>query len=242
MNVVTMTIMVILIILIFSILVNSASSIEGNNILLQSKLPVLIVIAHPDDEAVFFTPTLLSLEKNKIDTYILCMSNGGGEGSDGDIRIKEMMASAEYAQIPSSNVFISKFNDGHDENWNIFEMIKEIHLIIQEKKIGHVITFDEFGVTKHPNHIACHNAVKQYSLKGSNKQKIRKHYLDTVGGISNTIGPISTLLPVKGDKMYFKSKHFYNTWKQLSNHQSQYTKLWKTYTVFSRYSWLNTYS
>lgn len=38
---------------------------------------VLIVTAHPDDEAMFFGPTILSLTKrNDCDVYLLCLSNG----------------------------------------------------------------------------------------------------------------------------------------------------------------------
>lgn len=38
---------------------------------------VLIVIAHPDDESMFFGPTILSLTKrNDCQVYLLCLSNG----------------------------------------------------------------------------------------------------------------------------------------------------------------------
>lgn len=38
---------------------------------------VLIVTAHPDDETMFFGPTILSLTKRSdCDVYLLCLSNG----------------------------------------------------------------------------------------------------------------------------------------------------------------------
>ena len=38
---------------------------------------VLFVIAHPDDESMFFGPTILSLTKrNDCQVYLLCLSNG----------------------------------------------------------------------------------------------------------------------------------------------------------------------
>lgn len=38
---------------------------------------VLIVTAHPDDESMFFGPTILSLTKrNACNVYLLCLSNG----------------------------------------------------------------------------------------------------------------------------------------------------------------------
>lgn len=236
MKIAIVIIFIILVIVILSITINALINSERNNEILLDKLTVLFIIAHPDDEAVFFTPTLMSLKKHNIETYVLCMSNGGGEGNDGDIRHHEMLLSAEYANIPSSNVFISNFNDGHKESWDTTMMIKEIDSIVQSKNIKHIVTFDEYGVTRHPNHISCHTAVKEYQT-----QSVRKHYLETIGFVMNSMGPLSTLTYVKDGQMSFRSKHFYNTWKQLSHHRSQYTKLWKTYTFFSRYSLLNTY-
>ena len=37
---------------------------------------VLLVIAHPDDESMFFAPTLLSLATARIRTSVLCLSTG----------------------------------------------------------------------------------------------------------------------------------------------------------------------
>lgn len=36
----------------------------------------LLVIAHPDDEAMFFAPTLQQLEANGVDTAVLCLCTG----------------------------------------------------------------------------------------------------------------------------------------------------------------------
>lgn len=236
MKIAIVVIFIILVVVILSIVISASIDFERNNEILQNKSPTLFVIAHPDDEAIFFTPTLMSLKKHDIQTYVLCMSDGGGEGNDGDVRHHEMLISAEYANIPSSNVFIRNFNDGHKESWDTTIMIKEIDSIVKSKDIKHIVTFDEYGVTRHPNHMACHNAVKEYQT-----QCVKKHYLETVGAVMNSIGPLSTWMYVKGGQMSFRSKHFYNTWKQLSHHRSQYTALWKTYTLFSRYSLLNTY-
>lgn len=49
---------------------------------------VLFVTAHPDDECMFFTPTIEAMKKES-DLYILVLSNGGYDGL-GKIRQKEM--------------------------------------------------------------------------------------------------------------------------------------------------------
>ncbi len=48
---------------------------------LQKPLPctpsaVLAVIAHPDDESMFFTPSLLNFVNQKVAVHVLCLSNG----------------------------------------------------------------------------------------------------------------------------------------------------------------------
>ena len=37
---------------------------------------VLLVIAHPDDESMFFAPTLVSLARAGARMHVLCLSNG----------------------------------------------------------------------------------------------------------------------------------------------------------------------
>lgn len=39
---------------------------------------LLLVIAHPDDESMFFAPTLQHLTKRGTSIYVLCLSNGAG--------------------------------------------------------------------------------------------------------------------------------------------------------------------
>ena len=53
---------------------------------------ILFVMAHPDDECMFFTPTIYAL-KEKSNLYLLVLSNGGYDGL-GKIREKEMEKAA----------------------------------------------------------------------------------------------------------------------------------------------------
>lgn len=50
---------------------------NATNVRLPNSRRVLIVIAHPDDESMFFGPTILSLTKRtNCQVYLLCLSNG----------------------------------------------------------------------------------------------------------------------------------------------------------------------
>ena len=48
----------------------------SNSRLFQAGDRVLIITAHPDDETMFFSPTILSLAYHKIPAFLLCLSNG----------------------------------------------------------------------------------------------------------------------------------------------------------------------
>ena len=40
------------------------------------KKVVLVLTAHPDDECMFFAPTILGLRKKRIEVNLLCMTSG----------------------------------------------------------------------------------------------------------------------------------------------------------------------
>ena len=46
----------------------------------------MLVIAHPDDETMFFTPTIDELRRQGCNVTVLCLSNG--EGSSNDMHIQ----------------------------------------------------------------------------------------------------------------------------------------------------------
>lgn len=56
---------------------------------------VCLLIAHPDDEAMFFAPTVLALTRPDTGNHvkILCLSSGNADGL-GEIRKKELVQSA----------------------------------------------------------------------------------------------------------------------------------------------------
>nr|KAF6284010.1 phosphatidylinositol glycan anchor biosynthesis class L [Pipistrellus kuhlii] len=65
----------------------------------------LLVIAHPDDEAMFFAPTLLGLARLGRQLFLLCFS-AGNYYNQGEIRKKELLQSCDVLGIPPTNVMI----------------------------------------------------------------------------------------------------------------------------------------
>ncbi|KAL8648746.1 MAG: hypothetical protein Q9226_005869 [Calogaya cf. arnoldii] len=149
---------------------------------LTNKLIVLL-IAHPDDEAMFFSPTLLALTAPDSGNHvkILCLSNGNAD-SLGKIREKELVASGETLGLRSRDDILvldcPDFIDGMKTIWDV-EKVADVlsqafsspqqqkhkdHMAADAPKatIDVLVTFDRFGVSHHPNHIALYYGAKSW--------------------------------------------------------------------------------
>jgi N-acetylglucosaminylphosphatidylinositol deacetylase len=88
---------------------------------------IVLLIAHPDDEAMFFSPTLLALTDPSLGNHvkILCLSTGNAYGL-GETRKKELLESALKLGVRrTDDVFIlddGRFMDGGDKNWSAAEI------------------------------------------------------------------------------------------------------------------------
>ncbi len=67
---------------------------------------VLLVTSHPDDEVMFFGPTVLSLTRNpQVKLFLLCMSNGDYR-REGMTRKKELYSACQELGIPEENITV----------------------------------------------------------------------------------------------------------------------------------------
>lgn len=144
---------------------------------LQQGKRIVLLIAHPDDESMFFSPTLTRLTDPALGNHvkILCLSTGNADGL-GETRKKELEAAATTLGLRrKEDVFVlddpSKFKDGMKEQWDEKEIARVLAQAFvspaQSKKaaandgpratIDAIVTFDAHGVSSHPNHIALYH-------------------------------------------------------------------------------------
>lgn len=122
----------------------------------------LVVIAHPDDEAMFFAPTILGLARLKQQVSLLCFSSGNYY-NQGEIRKKELLQSCAVLGIPPSRVMIidkREFPDDPEVQWDTEHVASTILQHIHANGTDLVVTFDAEGVSGHSNHIALYKAVR----------------------------------------------------------------------------------
>ncbi|KAI1338201.1 putative deacetylase LmbE-like domain-containing protein [Xylariaceae sp. FL0016] len=155
----------------------------------QSRFPTLrnkricLLIAHPDDEAMFFAPTVLALTRPDTGNHvkILCLSTGNADGL-GDTRKKELAASAMMLGLRQEDDVLvidsPDFPDSMTTTWDhskislLLSRIFAPHLLAPSSPkssseapyaaIDVLITFDASGVSSHPNHISLHHGARTF--------------------------------------------------------------------------------
>ncbi|CDF89574.1 ZYBA0S04-07536g1_1 [Zygosaccharomyces bailii CLIB 213] len=126
-----------------------------------------LIVGHPDDEVMFFAPTLLQLDKfmpSSVDFNVVCLSKGGADGLS-ETRVIELQRSVNFLLANTKRkveLFQFDYPDGHDERWDqtsVKNAIKSAVLENSDVQRAVLLTYDSHGVSNHPNHIACYNAV-----------------------------------------------------------------------------------
>ncbi|KAG9231232.1 putative deacetylase LmbE-like domain-containing protein [Amylocarpus encephaloides] len=133
---------------------------------------ICLLIAHPDDEAMFFAPTVLALTEPELGNHvkILCLSSGDADGL-GETRKKELVKSGmSLGLMKEDDVFVvesPEFPDSMTTEWhkekiatllssafapNLAKPMKNKSTDAPTATIDVLITFDRTGVSNHPNH------------------------------------------------------------------------------------------
>ncbi|KAH9423702.1 phosphatidylinositol glycan anchor biosynthesis class L [Dermatophagoides pteronyssinus] len=158
---------------------------------------VLLITAHPDDELMFFGPTLLNELRSRIENYyslnniddkkhskihLLCLCTGNYYG-DGEKRKQELddamnelfRSTFDNSVVKNSQEKCSKdllnelftweirddpeLIDSPVAEWQPYYIMKIIQKYCQQNSITKIITFDQYGISGHSNHIAIYEAV-----------------------------------------------------------------------------------
>jgi len=225
---------------------------------------LLIVTAHPDDECLFFAPSILGvLEDNPQTTGgLLVMSTGNANGI-GEQRKKELQGSCDALSINAERCVALdnvKLQDNNKIWWEKEDIVPIVKQYVEKWKVDAIITFDSGGVSGHINHRAVSAAVSHYAATDSEAPAtyvltsvnlLRKYTF--LGDLPLTSFPFSLrileTLFSRGndldqsheDKALVASPwHTYlKTRQAFSSHDSQYSWDRNLYMILSRYVWFN---
>jgi len=216
---------------------------------------VLLVISHPDDESMFFGPTILSLCGNgrrgstpvpgAKNVFLLCMSNGDYR-NQGSVRKHELYSACKLLGIPEENITLlsyTKLRDDPSVRWRE-EVVSEVVLqTIHAHEVDTVLTFDRYGISGHKNHSSIYNAMAYLHLEQKLPPKTRVFTLRSVNLLRKYSSildlPMSFLL---APNVYTASlRGWLRLHRAMAAHRSQYVWFRKLYMAFSRYNFINTY-
>ncbi|PWA23227.1 hypothetical protein CCH79_00002161 [Gambusia affinis] len=206
----------------------------------------LVVTAHPDDECMFFTPTIIRLVELNASVHLLCLSEGNYY-HQGSQRREELLRSCAVLGIPASRVTIinhEKLPDDPKAEWSVSLVSSAVLRHVTDRCINMVLTFDGRGVSGHANHVAIYKAVRHLASTGELPKGCVLLALETVGLLRKYTSfldlPFSWFLPshlhcVVGPKGYKQAK------AAMLCHRSQLLWFRYLYITFSRYMFTNTF-
>lgn len=116
-------------------------SADGAPLPLQGRR-IGLVIAHPDDESMFFVPTLSHLrEEGSHAVHILCLSTGNADGL-GTTRTAELRAAASLLGVPPARLRIvddqTNLADGMRSRWSVKVARGHIERFVDDHRIDTV--------------------------------------------------------------------------------------------------------
>ncbi|KAF2838155.1 LmbE-like protein, partial [Patellaria atrata CBS 101060] len=140
---------------------------------------ICLLIAHPDDEAMFFAPTLLALTQPALSNHvkILCLSSGDADGL-GETRKKELVKSGLQLGVKSEDDILviedPNFPDSMSTTWHprllsnlltktfASQMSSIPSTSAPKATVDVIITFDAEGVSGHPNHKSLYHGAQSF--------------------------------------------------------------------------------
>ncbi|XP_056253712.1 N-acetylglucosaminyl-phosphatidylinositol de-N-acetylase [Seriola aureovittata] len=209
-------------------------------------ITALIVTAHPDDECMFFAPTIIRLVELNASVHLLCLSEGNYH-NQGAQRKQELLKSCAVLGIPASRVTVvdhKKLPDDTKAEWSVSLVSSVIVRHIRAHSVNMVLTFDGKGVSGHANHTAVHKAVSHLASTGQVPNDCCLLSLVTVGLLRKYIAflelPLSWLLSsclccIIGSQGYRQAK------AAMLCHRTQLLWFRYLYITFSRYMFVNTF-
>ncbi|XP_061904201.1 N-acetylglucosaminyl-phosphatidylinositol de-N-acetylase [Entelurus aequoreus] len=209
-------------------------------------IKALIVTAHPDDECMFFGPTIIRLVEFKVNVHLMCLSQGDYY-HQGAQRKQELYDSCAKLGIPSSRITIinhKKLPDDPKVEWSISLAASIIAKHLEAHSVNMVLTFDGRGVSGHANHISIYKAVRHLVYTDQVPNDCCFLSLGTVGLLRKYVSflelPFSWLLPSSlccmiGSDGYSQCK------AAMLCHRTQLVWFRYLYVTFSRYMYINTF-
>lgn len=129
-----------------------------------SPVHVALVTAHPDDEAMFFSPTILALKQQygpRLKLHLFCLSAGylsPAQLARGYDRVRELRVSVRALVDDWHDIHVGHQVDDHSAVWQPLKVAYEVAQLLREVPVHVLLTFDQQGASLHRHHVSVHRA------------------------------------------------------------------------------------
>ena len=211
------------------------------------------VFAHPDDETLFFLPTLLHCLHHRLSVSLLCLSTGNADGL-GRTRQKEMLALCRTLSLSADAVLLvddERLQDGLRTSWPFKPIADRVDEWRRQRGVDCIVTFDSGGVSGHPNHCAIHHALSELCYRQHNLHvytllsfPLPQKYLSLVGALwgwggGGARGGQGGSAASGSSDLLFVHWDWRVNWRCMRAHWSQLVWYRRLFLVFSMYTYVN---
>jgi len=209
--------------------------------------PILLLTAHPDDECMFFAPSVLALRERGKEVRGLCLSVGNADRL-GMTRQTELARSYGVLGVEESKVNVMdhpELQDSITQAWNTSLVAQVVREYVEEYGITSIITFDQHGISSHPNHISLfHGALLAQRTHASLRAPPSIWVLHTTGVLAKYTGYLGAIYKLgdvgRGTVVHTSGVREYVTaLRAMREHWSQLVWFRWLYVGWSRYMWVN---
>lgn len=218
----------------------------------------VVVTAHPDDESMFFLPTIRCLQEKGCDIRLICLTTGNYDGL-GKTRSRELRTTCrdilgiQHVKLVDD----PRLPDHPTQPWPLDYAVSVLETYLPQTTSStqqrvHLITFDSYGVSGHINHRDTFRAAQAlfhkaqpslhlWSLKSVHNPIIKYlpiyswwlvllHWLNLMPAIQSQGEP--------SDHVYRLYTPGFN-WGAMASHTSQWVWYRKLFVIFSSYTFVN---
>jgi N-acetylglucosaminylphosphatidylinositol deacetylase len=224
----------------------------------------VLVIAHPDDESMFFVPTIKALVDRGEQVWLLCLTTGDYDGL-GKEREKELIQAGSLLGFEKV-IIKNNLKDHPRSRWPVHKVTKEIEQALTQgigvstSTLGRIVilTFDEMGVSGHVNHIDTFYGVRDLIQKkptircGSEEIPLEAWQLETEQNLFMKYAPLLewfllllslftklTIMLSNGSPHVYRCQKPALNWQAMATHRSQFVWYRRLFVIFSCYTYVN---
>jgi len=216
----------------------------------RANTTLILIIAHPDDESMFFVPTISCFDPDEV--HVICLSTGNADGL-GSVREFELeIACSKVFGIPKANIDIINHPDlldGMQERWpisTVSEVVFESMSRIPKHHPFTVVTFDQNGVSGHSNHIATsYGVIRMFQENEVELQHASLLLLNSLSlhrKYSGILEAIYLSFAYDENRLVFGNNEISLSYRAMKAHSSQFVWYRKLFVLFSAYSFVNSYT